>query len=96
MTGGEGNPDGLRAAAEGIEPADEDGRLRAMVAILIRESARTAADQGPEAAVEPLLRARELLGARADNQLIRALWPRYLPSSVVTAAVVTLFTVTPG
>ena len=88
MTGGDGDPDGLAIAAEEIDPADEAGRLRAMVAIALRESARIAADRGPEEALEPLLRARELLGSRADNQLIRALWPRYLPISVGIAVVV--------
>ena len=84
------------AAAEEIDPADEDNRLRAMVTIAIRDSARIAADRGPEEALEPLLRARDLLGARADNELVRAMWRRYLPASVVVAAAVTLFTFTPS
>ena len=88
MTGGDGDPDGLRAAAEEIDPADEESRLRAMVTIAIRESARIAADRGPEEALEPLLRARDLLGSRADHELIRAMWRRYLPISVVVAAAV--------
>ena len=96
VTGGDGDPDGLRAAAEEIDPADEDNRLRAMVTIAIRDSARIAADRGPEEALEPLLRARDLLGARADRELVRAMWRRYLPASVVVAAAVTLFTFTPS
>jgi hypothetical protein len=96
MSGGAGDPDGLRAAAEQIDPVDEDSRLRAMVAIALRESARIAADRGPEEALEPLLLARDQLGARADGQLVRALWRRNLPISLVTAAVITLLTLTPG
>ena len=86
MTGGEGDPDGLRAAAEEIDPATRRVASAPMVAIAIRESARIAADRGPEEALEPLLRARDLLGSRADHQLVRALWPRYLPASVFIAA----------
>jgi hypothetical protein len=96
VTGGDGDPDGLRAAAEEIDPADEENRLRAMVTIAIRDSARIAADRGPEEALEPLLRARDLLGPRADGELVRAMWRRYLPISVVVAAAVTLFTFTPS
>lgn len=96
MAGGEGDPEGLRAAADELDPGDEDTRLRAEVALAIRESARIAADRGPEEALEPLLRARELLGSRADNQLIRALWPRYLPISVGVAVLITLFSLTPA
>jgi hypothetical protein len=87
MRGGDGDPEAVRAAANEIDPADEEARLRAEVALAIRESARIAADRGPEHALEPLLRARQLLGERADNQLIRALWSRYLPISFVTAVV---------
>jgi len=87
MAGGHGNPEAVRAAADSIDPADEDLRLRADVALAIRESARIAADRGPEAALEPLLRARDRLGERADNQLFRALWRRYLPISLVSAVV---------
>ena len=85
--GGDGNPDAVRAAADEIDPADEDVRLHVVVALAIRDSARIAADRGPEAALDPLLRARDLLGARADNQLVRALWPRYLPISFVSAVI---------
>jgi hypothetical protein len=85
--GGHGNPEAVRAAAEAIDPADEEMRLRADVALALRESARIAADLGPEAALDPLLRARDRLGERADNQLIRALWRRYLPISFLTAVV---------
>ena len=87
MAGGNGNPSAVRAAADAIDPADEDMRLRADVALAIRDSARIAAEQGPEAALEPLLRARDRLGERADNQLFRALWPRFLPISFVTAVI---------
>jgi hypothetical protein len=87
MTGGEGDPDAVRAAAGEIEPADEEARLRAEVAMKIRESARIAAERGPEEALEPLLVARNLVGERAGNQLVRALWRRYLPISFVTAVV---------
>jgi hypothetical protein len=34
-----------------------------------------------------MLRARDRLGERADNQLFRALWRRYLPISFLTAVV---------
>jgi hypothetical protein len=95
MSGGAGDPDGIRAAAEAIDPGEEDSRLRALVAVALRDSARIAAERGPEEALEPLLRVRDLLGARADNQLVRALWRRYLPVSVVTAAFITLLTLTP-
>jgi hypothetical protein len=95
MTGGEGDPEGLRAAADELDPGDEETRLRAAVALAIRESARIAAERGPEEALEPLLRARDLLGAGADRQLWRALWPRYLPIAVASALVITLVTVTP-
>jgi hypothetical protein len=91
MAGGDGDPESLRAAADEIDPADEDARLRAAVALAIRESARIAADQGPEAAVEPMLRARELLGSRADHQLIRANWRLSLPISLVGSIVVWFF-----
>jgi hypothetical protein len=87
MRGGDGDPDAVRAAADEIDPADEEVRLRAEVAMAIRESARIAADRGPEAAIDPLLRARDLIGERADNQLVRALWRRYLPISFATAVV---------
>jgi hypothetical protein len=96
MTGGEGDPDGLRAAADEIPAHDEESRLRAEVALAIRESARIAAERGPEEALEPLVRARDLLGARADNQLVRALWPRYLPVSALVAVVITLVSFSPG
>jgi len=88
MTGGDGDPEGLRAAAAELDQGDEETRLRATVALAIRDSARIAAERSPEMALQPLLDARKLLGARADNQLIRALWPRYLPISVVTAIIV--------
>ena len=91
MTGGDGDPESVRAAADEIDRADEDARLRASVALALRESARIAADQGPEAALDPLLRARELLGSRADNQLIRANWRRSLPISLVGSIVVWIF-----
>ena len=85
--GGEGNADAVRAAADAIDPADPEMRLRVEVAMAIRESARIAAERSPDEALEPLLRARDLLGERADNQLFRALWPRYLPISFVSAVV---------
>jgi hypothetical protein len=91
MAGGDGDPESVRAAADDIDPADEHARLRAAVALAIRESARIAADQGPEAALEPMLRARDLLGSRADNQLIRANWRRALPISLVGSIVVWVF-----
>jgi hypothetical protein len=56
----------------------------------MRNSARIAAERGPEEALEPLLRARDRLGARADGQLVRALWWRNLPLTVITAVIVTL------
>jgi hypothetical protein len=95
MAGGAGDPEGIRAAADALDPGDEEMRLRATVALAIRESARIAADRGPEEALEPLLRARDLLGSRADNQLVRALWRRYLPLSVGVAVLITLVSLTP-
>ena len=91
----DGDPASLEAAAAEIDPSDE-GHLRARVAIAIREAARIAADRGPELALEPLLRIRDTLGSRADNQLVRALWGRYLPLSFVTALVVTAFAFNPS
>ena len=91
MAGGHGDPESVSRAADEIDPADEDGRLRATVALALRDSARIAADQGPEAALDPLLRARQVLGSRADNQLIRANWRRSLPMSLAGSIVVWIF-----
>ncbi len=93
--GGDGDLEGMRAAAQALEPADGDDRLRAEVSIatsLVRRSmagsvAGAKAD-GPASggaapdgatAIEPLLEVRERLGSRADGQIARALRRRILP-----------------
>ncbi len=90
LAGGNGGLDEVRAAAAELDPADEDSRLRAEVAIAIGETRRLAAEHGPEAGLPPLLAVRDRLGPRADGQLRRALWRMYLPISLGTAIVLTL------
>jgi hypothetical protein len=90
IPGGTGRPEVLPAALAGLAGEDEDTRLRAEVSMAIREVRMIAAEQGRDAAIEPLLRVRDRLGARADGQLHRGPWRRYLPVSVITAVVVTL------
>jgi hypothetical protein len=90
IPGGPGTPDALEEALAGLAGADEDTRLRAEVSMAIREARMIAAERGREAALEPLLRVRDRLGKRADGQLHRGPWRRFLPVSVITAVVVTL------
>ena len=90
IPGGEGKPDELAEAFAGLADGDEDTRLRAEVSMAIREARLIAAERGREAALEPLLRVRDRLGTRADGQLHRGPWRRFLPVSVITAVVVTL------
>jgi hypothetical protein len=90
IPGGTGMPEALDAALAGLAGEDEDTRLRAEVSMAIRETRMIAAEQGRDAAIEPLLRVRDRLGARADGQLHRGPWRRYMPASVITAVVVTL------
>jgi hypothetical protein len=85
LAGGPGDPDAVRAAAEAVGDPEADERLRADVAVALREAARIGADHGPDAALQPLLDVRDRLGHRADGQLRRALWRRTLPISLVTA-----------
>ena len=90
IPGGTGDLEALEAARAGLAGEDEDTRLRADVAMAIRESRLIAADQGRDAAIEPLLRVRDQLGTRADGALRRGPWRRFLPASAITAAIVTL------
>ena len=90
IPGGRGTPEALDAAFAGLAGEDEDTRLRAEVSLAIREARMIAAEHGRDAAIEPLLRVRDRLGARADGQLHRGPWRRFLPASVITAVVVTL------
>ena len=89
LAGEPGDPDAVRAAAEAVGEPGTDDRLRADVAIALREAARIAADHGPDGALQPLLEVRDRLGTRADGQLRRALWRRTLPVSLVTAGLTT-------
>jgi hypothetical protein len=88
-SGGEGNIDGLRAAAAELEPADGDERLRAEVAIAAAEVKRRMADgrTTPGDALEPLLDVRQRLGHRADGEVGRALRRRMLPLSLIAGLV---------
>ena len=90
IPGGPGTPTALAEALAGLTGEDEDTRLRADVSMAIREARLVAAERGREAALEPLLRVRDRLGKRADGQLHRGPWRRFLPVSVITAIVVTL------
>jgi hypothetical protein len=90
IPGGSGTPAALDGAVAGLAGEDEDTRLRAEVAMAIREARMVAAERGRDAAIEPLLRVRDRLGSRADGQLHRGPWRRFLPASVATAAIVTL------
>lgn len=90
IAGGTGTPEALKDALAGLAEEDEDTRLRAEVSMAIREARLIAAERDRDAAIEPLLRVRDRLGKRADGQLRRGPWRRFLPASVVTAVVVTL------
>jgi hypothetical protein len=90
IPGGPGQPEALAEAFAGLGGEDEDTRLRAEVSMAIREARLIAAEHGREPAIEPLLRVRDRLGKRADGQLHRGPWHRFLPASIITAIVVTL------
>lgn len=90
VSGGTGDIEALEAARAGLVEEDEDTRLRADVAMAIRQARIIAADQGRDAAIQPLLRVRDELGTRADGALRRGPWRRFLPASAITAAFVTL------
>jgi hypothetical protein len=90
MAGGPGDPGAVRAAAAEIDPADADTVLRAEVAIAVRDAARRSAAGDVDGGLEPFLAVRDRLGSRADGQLRRALWGRYLPVSAVSSAVLAL------
>jgi len=87
--GGDGNVDGMRAAAADLEPADGDERLRAEVSIATAEVRRRMADgrATPGDALDPLLEVRQRLGRRADGQVGRALRMRMLATSFVVGLV---------
>jgi hypothetical protein len=87
--GGDGDLPAMQAAAEAILPPDSDERLRAEVTIAVARVRRRMADgrATPGDAVEPLLEVRELLGARADGQVGRALRPRLLPLLLVLSVI---------
>ena len=88
--GGTGTPEPLKDALAGLAEEDEDTRLRAEVSMAIREARLIAAGQDRDAAIEPLLRVRDRLGKRADGQMHRGPWRRFLPASVITAVIFTL------
>jgi hypothetical protein len=90
IPGGPGQPEALAEAFGGLGGEDEETRLRAEVSMAIREARLIAAEHGRDAAVEPLVRVRDRLGKRADGQLHRGPWRRFLPASIITAIVVTL------
>jgi hypothetical protein len=88
--GGTGTPEPLKDALAGLAEEGEDTRLRAEVSMAIREARLIAAGQDRDAAIEPLLRVRDRLGKRADGQMHRGPWRRFLPASLITAVIVTL------
>jgi hypothetical protein len=88
--GGTGTPEPLKDALAGLAEEGEDTRLRAEVSMAIREARVIAAERDRDAAIEPLLRVRDRLGKRADGQMHRGPWRRFLPASVITAVIVTL------
>jgi hypothetical protein len=90
IPGGTGIPEALEEALAGLTDVDEDTRLRAEVSMAIREARLIAAERDRDAAIEPLLRVRDRLGKRADGQMHRGPWRRFLPASVITAVIVTL------
>jgi len=89
-SGGPGDLASLRAAADGLQPADGDDRLRAEVGIAAAEVRRRMADgrSSPGDALEPLLDVRRRLGRRADGQVGRALRRRLFTTILVISAVI--------
>lgn len=86
LQGGVADLSPLRAAADAIEPADGDARLRADLVVAASE-ARNLLGAGDPAALEPLVAMRRRLGPRADRQLWvvirRRIWPRLLRAAFV-------------
>lgn len=74
-SGGDGDIEGLRAAATTLLPLDGDEHLRAEVSIAAAEVRRRMADgrSSPGDAADPLIEVRKRLGSRADGQVGRAL-----------------------
>jgi hypothetical protein len=95
-SGGDGDLEGLRAAAADLVPLDGDDHLRAEVAIATTEVRRRMADgrSEPGDAAQPLIEVRKRLGARADGQVGRALrgrlFPAFLIASLVLGGILTL------
>lgn len=87
--GGDGDPDGLAAAAAELLPLDGDEHLRAEVSIASAEVRKRMADgrATPGDAAEPLIAVRERLGHRADGQVGRALRKRLLLTFLAVGAV---------
>jgi hypothetical protein len=86
--GGAGDIPAIEAAAAALEPGDEDGRLRAEVAIAVsRVRRRVAEGVDPVEAGAPLREVRERLGRRADGQLGRAMRGRLQRALLVVGAV---------
>lgn len=86
--GGDGDPAGLRAAADELLPIDGDEHLRAEVSIATAEVRKRMADgrSTPGDAAEPLIAVRERLGHRADGQVGRALRKRLLFTFLAVSA----------
>jgi hypothetical protein len=74
FAGGPGDVAAMQAAAAGLEPDDDEGRLRAEVAVAVAQVRRRMAE-GVDLveAGAPLREVRERLGRRADGQLGRAM-----------------------
>jgi hypothetical protein len=86
--GGDGDPAGVRRAADELLPIDGDEHLRAEVSIATAEVRKRMADgrSTPGDAAEPLIEVRERLGHRADGQVGRALRVRLLVTFLAVAA----------
>jgi hypothetical protein len=81
----------MHESAGEILPPDGDERLRAEVTIAVAEVRRRMADARTDAgdAAVPLVEVRELLGARADGQVGRALRGRLLPPLLFLCLILT-------
>lgn len=86
LRGGSGDPSSIRDAVREVVPADGDERRRAEIILALAEVRQRTAI-GPTAGdpLEPLSRARDRLGAAADDALLR-MTRRAAPSLVQTAA----------
>ena len=89
--GGDGFLPLMEKSARDILPADADERMRAEVTIAVAQVRRRMADGRADAgdAAVPLVEVRELLGARADGQVGRALRRRLLPPLFVVGLILT-------